>query len=183
MKNSKNLRIQIFIIWIPIALIVCLFFYLLYNQIAYHEIIAGNSNVNIRDEAPFFELVSTKGDVVSIKDLRGKAIILFFFSATCNSCIEEVPFWYKVKIKQENPNLEFIGISTSSIDEIEKFLTQTKLDFPVLLDDGSIRKQYNVSMENEIFLVDREGIIIFRSNDIPIDEGLTIFDEKLKNLL
>ncbi len=88
-----------------------------------------------------------------------------------------------MKLKYENPNIEFIGISTSFIDEIEKFLTQTELDFTVLLDDGSIRKKYDVSMENEVFLIDREGKINFRSKDIPIDEGLTIFDLKLKNLL
>ncbi|MBI4810909.1 MAG: redoxin domain-containing protein [Ignavibacteriales bacterium] len=182
MEKQKNLKTQVFLKWISICFIGGLLLYILYNSFVNYEVLSQNGKIKTGDHAPTFELLSTKGESVDIKNLRGKVLILFFFNTNCNSCAEEAPLWYMIKSKYDSTKIKFIGVCSSGLDEIEKFLIHTKLNIPVLLDGGDVRKLYQIEKEPEVFLIDEDGKIAFTNKNIPTDEGLQILNEKLKHI-
>ena len=95
--------------------------------------------------APEFTLKTTNGESFQLADNIGKkVIVLNFFATWCGPCRAEMPELERYYSEHRN-DFVLVGIDAEETPErVENFLHEVKVDFPVGIDAGSIRKHYRV---------------------------------------
>lgn len=117
--------------------------------------------------APDFTLADEKGDLISLKDFRGKKLLLNFWATWCSPCKSEMPFLELLYEKYKDKNFVVLGIATDekeTIDDVPDFLIEYRIEFPVLLDsDLSVATRYQASFYTRglpfTFYIDENGVI------------------------
>ena len=113
--------------------------------------------------APAFTLVSLDGKKVSLADYKGKAVLVNFWATWCGPCKLEMPWFVDFQKKYGDQGFTVLGVAEDDAgkDEIAKFATRMKLDYPVLLADDKVGKAYGgVEYLPTSYYVGRDGKII-----------------------
>ena len=114
-----------------------------------------------KKEAPPFSLKTLNGGQVSLKDFKGKPVLLAFWATWCPSCIEEMPLLEKFSIGNKDP----LVILTLVIDgekesKVQRVVKEKKITLPVLLDPKEkTARSYGVKFVPVAFLIDRDGFV------------------------
>ncbi len=111
------------------------------------------------NEAPNFTLKSLQGGNVSLKDFKGKVVLINFWATWCYSCIIEMPSMEKIYNKYKNEGFVILGVDIMEPEErVRKFIQKNGYTFPILLDpEGSLRKDYPMTGIPTSYLVDKNG--------------------------
>ncbi|GMO39906.1 MAG: hypothetical protein Ta2B_19700 [Termitinemataceae bacterium] len=112
-----------------------------------------------------FTLKLTNGQSVTLSSLKGKVIFLNFWATWCPPCRAEMPSMEKLYQRFKDKGLEFIAVDISeSSSDVQKFLNENKLTFPVALDsDHKVSDAYGIRYIPTTFIIDRSGKIIIES--------------------
>ncbi len=70
----------------------------------------------------------------------------------------------------EKLNVQVLGVSGDSLETHQAFAEELGLSFPLLVDDGSIRKHYGSGRITH--LIDRHGIVRYVHKGMPDNEKL-----------
>ncbi len=100
------------------------------------------------------------GDVEmpSRDQLQGKVILIDFWATWCGPCVKKLPEVSKLQEEYDEQGLVVIGVhSHQNADGLSDFLSDHKLGFPVLLDDGETAARFAVSQLPTYFLIGRDG--------------------------
>lgn len=113
--------------------------------------------------APDFELKTTGGEHFQVSENVGKKIIVLnFFATWCGPCREEMPELNRYFNEHKAGPFLLVGIDAEEKQErVEEFLKELKLDFPAGIDEGPIRKQYNVTAFPTTVLIGVDGKVQF----------------------
>ncbi len=87
--------------------------------------------------------------------LKGKPGLVMFVSPTCPHCIDEIPIAQKVA-KAKNANAVAVFI-VGKAENAKGVIEHTKFDGPALIDDGTLRKKYDVKSVPYTVVVDANG--------------------------
>jgi len=140
-------------------------------------------SLKVGDKAPDFTLPADGGGTVSLKALKGKPVVLYFYpkddtsGCTAEACAfrDALPDFSKIKAK-------IVGVSRDSIASHDKFKAKFDLPFPLASDaDGEICEAYGVWVEKSMygrkymgieratFLIDAKGIVrqLWRKVKVP----------------
>lgn len=120
----------------------------------------------INQPAPDFTLPTNTGDgKISLSDLRGKWVVLYFYPKDFTSgCTLEARRFQQDLPKYLAKNTQIIGVSADDVDSHAKFCNSEGLKFPLLADTtGAVSKAYGswigfVSMRHS-FIIDPEGVL------------------------
>jgi len=120
----------------------------------------------INQPAPEFTLPTNTGDgKISLSDLRGKWVVLYFYPKDFTSgCTIEARRFQQDLPQYLEKNAQIIGVSADDIDSHAKFCDSEGLKFPLLADtDGSVSKTYGswlgfLSMRHS-FIIDPQGVL------------------------
>src|SRR3989338_985369 len=98
------------------------------------------------DKAPDFSLLSRDGPTVSLKDLKGKSIVLYFYPKDDTpGCTKEACDFRDLRKKFQTSSTEIYGVSFDSLGSHQKFIKKYKLPFPLLSDENkAVAKSYGV---------------------------------------
>jgi peroxiredoxin len=112
--------------------------------------------------APDFELASLDGRKVSLKDLRGKVVLLNFWATWCPPCKAEMPD-LEALYREYGAARDFVVVGANLEEDagaVEAFVRERGLSFPVLLDsEGATAGSFGVRGLPATFIIDREGRI------------------------
>ena len=152
--------------------------------------------LKVGDKAPAFKLKNQDGETISLSDLKGKPVVLYFYpkddttGCTKEACNfrDEFPKFGKMKA-------EIIGISTDSVDSHKKFADKFKLPFNLLADEKKeIVEKYDVwkeknmygrkymGIERTTFIIDAEGTISKIFPKVKVDDHNKEVMDALKEL-
>jgi len=94
--------------------------------------------------APDFSLASQEGTSVSLKDYRGKWVVLYFYPKDQTpGCTREAHNFQVDQAKYDQRNSVILGVSVDSVDSHKKFCAKEGLNFKLLADsDGKVSKEY-----------------------------------------
>src|SRR5580698_808541 len=117
--------------------------------------------------APDFTLPSQEGSPVSLKDYRGKWVVLYFYPKDQTpGCSREAKNFQVDQPKYAERNAVVLGVSLDSVDSHKKFCTKEGLNFKLLSDsDHKVTDSYG-SLTNlglvkfaarHTFLIDPSG--------------------------
>lgn len=118
--------------------------------------------VAIGDEAPDFTVEMTDSRQITLSDLRGSVVMLYFWSADCPMCQEEMRVVQHAVIDRiAGKQIHYLPIARDGRrDAIEKFCRDYGCDFAVGLDpDRAIYTLYATSFVPRMFIIDRDGTI------------------------
>ena len=110
-------------------------------------------------EAPLFRLRDLDGNNVELSALRGKAVLLDFWSTACGPCVREMPDILKVA-EEHKDDLIVWGVSFDQPERDKKWLAQHEKQFPTLSDmEYEVSDLYKVPGIPALILIDGKGII------------------------
>lgn len=119
-------------------------------------------SVTVGDLAPDFQLEDTKGNKVSLSDLRGKVVLVNFWATWCPPCIEEMPSMERLNEVIAGDDFVLLAINTEKNGRsiVPAFLEKTPYTFPILYDDqGVVQKRYGVFKFPESFIINKDGTV------------------------
>jgi len=97
------------------------------------------------DPAPAFQLSADDGREVSLKDLHGKHVALYFYpKASTPGCTTEAIEFRELKDEFDKLNTVILGCSADTVAAQAKFKEKQKLNFPLLSDpDFAVIEAYD----------------------------------------
>jgi peroxiredoxin Q/BCP len=123
--------------------------------------------------APAFKTTDQNGESVSLKDLRGRKVVLYFYPKDDTpGCTKEACSFRDAYSKFKKKDITVLGVSPDKEAAHKKFVTKYELPFTLLADtDHSIAEAYGVWGEKKFmgrtymgvlrttFLIDEKGKI------------------------
>ena len=96
--------------------------------------------------APEFTLPSTTGKDVTLSQLRGKTVVLYFYPKDESpGCTEEACDFRDHTADLQKAGVVVLGVSTDDLRSHRRFQSKEKLPFPLLADvDARVSKLYGV---------------------------------------
>lgn len=112
-------------------------------------------------KAPAFNLPSSTGDKLALKDLAGKYVVIYFYPRdNTPGCTTEANDFNKALRKIKARDAVVVGVSKDSIESHCKFADKYKLKFPLLSDpDGKMLEKYDAWGEKNLYGKKSMGII------------------------
>ncbi|MEM9169678.1 MAG: thioredoxin-dependent thiol peroxidase [Pseudomonadota bacterium] len=141
-------------------------------------------------KAPAFSMPTDGGGTVSLKDLKGSKVVLYFYPRDDTpGCTKEAIGFTEAKDAFETAGAVVVGVSRDTVAKHEKFKAKHDLDVVLGADeDGSVTEDYGVWVEKKMYgktsmgieratyLIDEKGKIarIWRKVKVPghVDEVL-----------
>jgi len=140
-------------------------------------------SVDVGDKAPSFTLPTDGDGKISLKDFKGKTVVLYFYpkddtsGCTAEACAfrDALPDFSKV-------DAQIIGISRDPVKKHDKFKEKYDLTFPLASDeDGKVCEAYGtwveksmygrkyMGIERSTFVIDGKGIVrdVWRKVKVP----------------
>lgn len=114
-------------------------------------------------EAPGFQLQSLDGKTVSLRELRGRPVMINFWASWCGPCRMEMPAFQEVYGDEmwRAGGLVILAVNLGeSVARVQEFVEYYGLTFPVLLDSSSkVGMMYNAATLPTTYFIDNDGII------------------------
>src|SRR5581483_3508881 len=140
-------------------------------QLRYNSERRGEDAMDVNDKAPEFTLPDQNGEPISLKGLRGKTVVLYFYprADTPGCTIEACEFRDSYK-KIQKTGAVLLGISPDTPKAQKKFEEKFDLPFTLLGDaDKKVANAYGVMQEKNMY--GRKVIGVARTTFIIGPEG------------
>lgn len=111
--------------------------------------------------APDFTLPLFNGGTLTLRNLRGKPVVLNFWASWCVPCREETPLLVRLH-KRYGPRIVFVGVNVEDEDaDARRFLAQYHVDYPAVRssDERMIVAYKIVGLPTTVF-VGADGVIM-----------------------
>lgn len=140
-------------------------------------------SVNEGEKAPDFSMPTDGGGSVSLKDLKGKAVVLYFYPKDSTpGCTKEACGFRDLMPDFSKVDAEIIGVSKDSVKRHDNFKAKYELPFLLASDEaGDVCERYGVWVEKSMygkkfmgieratFLIDAKGKVrnVWRKVKVP----------------
>lgn len=141
--------------------------------------------VGIHIPAPDFSLKDLNGRKVGLSDLKGKAIVLNFWSTTCPPCVAELPSLNTLYHDLAGSGLVVLGITLDASDKpVRELARRLGIEYPLLMDSTQevYFDSYGLFGQPVSVLIDRAGTVQDKIIG-QVDWSSTAMRAKIKNLL
>jgi peroxiredoxin Q/BCP len=107
----------------------------------------------VGDLAPDFQLPSTRGRDVRLKEFRGKDVILYFYPKDDTpGCTKEACSFRDHESDLAKEHAVVLGVSADPVESHEKFRAKYNLNFPLLSDEtADVSKMYGAWKEKNLY--------------------------------
>ena len=85
--------------------------------------------------AKFFDAKFTdvQGKIVDLSTLRGKTVVVNFWSTWCPPCVEEMPMFSEVQRQWKDKDVVFVGIAADQAGNVKTFIEKTPVNYPIIV--------------------------------------------------
>lgn len=140
-------------------------------------------SLEVGQQAPEFEGLTSDGSSVSLASLRGKVVVLYFYPKDDTpGCTKEACAFRDANHELQELGALVLGVSRDTIATHQKFTTKYDLNFPLVADvDETICQAYGVIREKNLygkttlgvvrttFVIDANGNIAHIFNNVKVD--------------
>jgi peroxiredoxin Q/BCP len=105
------------------------------------------------DQAPDFTLPDQEGKAVTLSELRGQPIVLYFYpKADTPGCTTQACGIRDHRAEYERVGAKVLGVSPDPVSAVEKFAQKYTLDFELLADENhEVAELYGVWGEKKMY--------------------------------
>ena len=140
--------------------------------------------ISIGKKIKNFSLPATGDKTISLKDLAGKKVVLYFYPKDSTpGCTTEGQNFRDAKAKFTRQNTIILGVSRDNLKRHENFKAKQKFNFDLLSDeDETLCKQFDViklkklygreymGVDRSTFLIDKKGILLEEWRGVKVKE-------------
>jgi peroxiredoxin len=120
-----------------------------------------------RRESADFTLTDLSGKSWTLRQLRGKVVLVNFWATWCPPCRKEMPDLQALYERFRDQGFVILAISDEDIAKVKLFITERNITYPVLLDPGrKVNQLFEVQGIPKSFVYDREGKLVTESIDM-----------------
>jgi peroxiredoxin len=114
-----------------------------------------------------FTLTELGGKTWTLKEQRGKVVVLNFWATWCPPCRKEMPDLETLYQQFKDQGLVILAISDEDAGKVKPFIAQQKVTYPVLLDPGrKVNELFQIEGIPKTFVYDRHGKLVAQSIDM-----------------
>lgn len=115
-----------------------------------------------KEPAPRFHAVTTTGERYTNDSVKGKVVMLEFWTTWCHFCFEDAPFVDKLGKEFEDKGLVLLAINVGeSKKKVKKYLDEhPRACRIVYMEDTNLAAMYEANVYPIYVVVDREGNIV-----------------------
>ena len=96
---------------------------------------------------------------LSLKDLKGKIVVLDFWATWCGPCIAAIPHTNEMMKKYADKGVVFIGVcAKSGSEKMAATVKEHGIKYPVAVDAGA-NAAYRANSFPDYYLIDRSGVL------------------------
>ncbi len=114
-------------------------------------------------KAPAFSLTTFEGQQVSLKDLKGKVVLLNFWASWCVTCKDEAAYLEQAWQKYRPGNqVIFLGVAWTDTDSKAKdYIKNYGISYQNGPDLGThISQSYRITGVPETYVIDKNGVLV-----------------------
>lgn len=118
------------------------------------------------DDVPIFTLKTIDGKKINLNQFKGKYVLLDFWATWCAPCMAEMPFIKDIRKKYPPEKLAIIGISDDiNSKAMKEVIKKEHMSwFHYQDEDKTMRELYQVSAIPMLFLIDKTGKLLYKSD-------------------
>lgn len=111
--------------------------------------------------APDFSLPDLASNTLALGQLKGKVVVINFFTVWCQPCRHEMPDLNAIYKENKDKGLVILGICLNADPkQLQALVKQLQLDYPVLLGTEKVSKDYgDIVAVPTTFILNKEGKI------------------------
>jgi peroxiredoxin len=122
---------------------------------------------NVRRQQADFTLAELNGKSWTLKELRGKVVLVNFWATWCPPCRKEMPDLQTLYSQFKDQGLVILAISDEDAGKVKPFVAKQKVTYPILLDPGrKVHELFEVVGIPKTFIYDRDGKLVAQSIDM-----------------
>ena len=138
--------------------------------------------------AETFSATSLDGQTFNLAELKGKVVILTFWSTRCPICHDEIPKLNQLVKAYKDKNVVFLGLTLEGPAKIEAYLKKKSFDFNILPNSFGVVLKYaekvgngNISLGFPThFVINQKGEIELKTNGFDKTPAI---ESQIKRLL
>lgn len=111
--------------------------------------------------APDFNVTSLDGQKLDLAALKGKVVVLNFWSKTCGPCYVEMTVLDTLVSEFKDKDVVFIAFATDQENELREFLKTKSFNYQIIPNAETIHSKYNIEWPTHIIL-NRDGRVLYR---------------------
>jgi peroxiredoxin len=114
-----------------------------------------------------FTLTELNGKTWTLKELRGKVVLVNFWATWCPPCRKEMPDLETLYEQFKDQGLVILAISDEDEGKVKPFIAEQKVTYPILLDPGrKVNELFEIEGIPKTFVYDRSGKLVAQSIDM-----------------
>jgi peroxiredoxin len=132
-------------------------------------------HVSSKSIAPDFALTDLSGRSFSLRDFRGKKVMLHFFATWCGVCKAELPSLRGVhRGLEEDEVLLAIAEDSDDVFALRRFAAEHELRYPILLGTRAVLGAYAVSAFPTNYYLDADGAVSSSTTGLSTRVGMEL---------
>ena len=130
-----------------------------------YKLVSNLREIKDASPAPDFTLPDLERGKVSLKDFRGKLVMLNFWASWCVPCREEMPAMERLYQKYRDHGFVILGVNVKDDKKSAiSFVKELKITFPIAFDPaGEVGLLYGAWGLPATYLIDAKGIALARA--------------------
>lgn len=151
------------------------------------------AQLEVGQQAPEFSLLNQHGDKVSLTDLRGKKVVLWFYpEAMTTACRQQACDFRDSLAPLQSAGYEVVGISRDSVEKLAHAAETDGLQYTLLSDpDHAVHERYGawgekslygrtvVGVKRSTFVLDEQGVITHTFYNTKAKGHLAMLNKRL----
>ncbi len=122
---------------------------------------------NERRQQADFTLTELRGKTWTLKEQRGKVVVVNFWATWCPPCRKEMPDLETLYKQFKDQGLVILAISDEDAGKVGPFIAEQKVTYPILLDPGrKVNELFQIEGIPKTFVYDRSGKLVAQSIDM-----------------
>ncbi len=144
----------------------CLFLVLIFSIVCFGQ------QHRIKTVAKDFTATALDGQTFDLAGLRGKVVLVTFWSTRCPICVAETPKLNELAARYKNRDVVFLGLTTDNANKVASYVKKKPFNFNLLPNSFGILLKYadrdgdgNVTMGYPAYyLINQKGEIELKTN-------------------
>ncbi|MBC5774805.1 TlpA family protein disulfide reductase [Pontibacter sp. KCTC 32443] len=104
-------------------------------------LVADFNECMVGADAPNFIVTTLDGAEIELAKLKGKVVVLNFWSTTCKPCIEEMPALNELVRFYKDANVIFLSLAPENAETLEKFFVRFPFDYTPAADAEKVKSE------------------------------------------